>query len=631
MAELKREIGYKALLLIVINSIMGTGIFFLPAIGAKIAGPASLIAWLIISVIAIYISMCFAELTSMFPKSGGVYEFCKQAYGRFPSFIIGWTTLIASHITIAMLVLGAIQYLLPFDIPMIKVGISIMFVILFNIVAYRGIKLSVTILIAFAFITLGTILLLIFPSLFKFDISNFKPFFIFPLSAIYFAIFFIAETFFGWESPTFLAGETKDGKRVVPKALVIGTIFIAVFSLIFVISALGSAGWESFGNSSAPLSFLAGMHYGEIGISIFTILVYLSIIGSVADWIVTSPRLILAMAKDKLFLRNTAAIHHKFHTPYKAIIFQTLASIIFIFLAAGNYQLLLEMLLPILFFLYSAVLFSVVILRIKEPHIKRYFTVPFGKVGPVLVILFFVSLMSIWISISENAAHIIRNGFLFVALGIPLYFLLEMYYNPRAVRKTNNLLAYLALLTERIALPLSVRKDILKLTGSMKGKTILEFGCSVGTMTMHLAEVVGKKGRVYATDISERDLAIAQNRMDKKGHSHVKFIHDLNHHSRIHPDIPDIHLVVSIGMLGYVLNVKRVLKQMNKKLKIGNRICFVDYDKFFDLIPNKSWLSDDKKIKKIFNDCGFKVNVRRKQGFAWKYIYIYGEKSRNVK
>jgi len=631
MGELKKEIGYKALLLIVINSIMGTGIFFLPAIGAKIAGPASLIAWLVLSVVAIYISMCFAELTSMFPKEGGVYEFCKQAYGRFFSFIIGWTTLIASHITIAMLIIGAIQYLLPFDIPLVKVWISIVFIILFNIVAYRGIKLSITMLIAFAFITLATISLLIFPSLFKFSISNFKPFFVFPLSAIYFAIFFIAETFFGWESPTFLAGETKDGKRVVPKAIVTGTVFIAIFSLIFVVSSLGTAGWEAFGNSPAPLSFLANMHYGELGVSIFTIFVYLSIIGSVAGWIVTSPRLILSMAKDKLFLKNTAAIHHKFHTPYKAIIFQTIASIIFIFLAAGNYQLLLEMLLPILLFLYSAVLISVVILRIKEPKIKRYFNVPFGKIGPIIITLFFVSLMSLWISISENALHIIKNGFLFVALGIPLYFLLEMYYNPRAVRKTNNVLAYLTLFTERIALPLFVRKEILKLLGSMKGRTILEFGCSVGTMTLHLAEEVGKKGKVYATDISERDLLIAQNRMNKKGHSHVRLIHDLKHHSRIHPKIPNIHLIVSVGMLGYLQNVKNVLKQMNKRLKRGNKVCFVDYDKFFDVIPNKEWLSDDKKIKKVFSECGFKVNVKRKQGFAWKYVYVYGKKVNGVR
>jgi amino acid transporter len=104
---------------------MGTGIFFLPALGAEIAGAASIISWAIMSAFAIYVAMCFAELCSMFPSAGGVYEFCKQAYGRIPSFVIGWLTLIAGNITIAMLIIGAISYLLPSTMPQLKLIIMI--------------------------------------------------------------------------------------------------------------------------------------------------------------------------------------------------------------------------------------------------------------------------------------------------------------------------------------------------------------------------------------------------------------------------------------------------------------------------------------------------------------------------
>jgi len=115
--ELKKVLSFRTLLLIIISSIMGTGIFFLPAVGAKHGGPASIISWVLFSIVAIYISMCFAELSSMFPKAGGVYEFCKQAYGRFWSFIIGWITLIAGYITISMLIVGGVHYLVPTGIP----------------------------------------------------------------------------------------------------------------------------------------------------------------------------------------------------------------------------------------------------------------------------------------------------------------------------------------------------------------------------------------------------------------------------------------------------------------------------------------------------------------------------------
>jgi len=67
------------------------------------------------------------------------------------------------------------------------------------------------------------------------------------------------------------------------------------------------------------------------------------------------------------------------------------------------------------------------------------------------------------------------------------------------------------------------------------------------------------------------------------------------------PSVPNIHTAVSVGMLGYVQNVNAVLKGMNKRLKKGARVCFVDYDKFFDIIPNVEWLSDDKKIKQFKN------------------------------
>ena len=88
--KLKRTIGNKALLFITINAIIGTGIFFLPAIGALYAGPASLISWMIMSLLALGISLYFAELGSLFPEAGGVYYYTKKAFGDFWSFVFGW-------------------------------------------------------------------------------------------------------------------------------------------------------------------------------------------------------------------------------------------------------------------------------------------------------------------------------------------------------------------------------------------------------------------------------------------------------------------------------------------------------------------------------------------------------------
>jgi amino acid transporter/ubiquinone/menaquinone biosynthesis C-methylase UbiE len=628
MSKLKKVLNYPTILLITINSIMGTGIFFLPAIGAMHAGPASIISWIVLSFIAIYIAMVFGELSSMYPKSGGIYEFCKQAYGRFFSFIVGWTTFIAGNITIGMLVVGAIQYLLPVDLPFVKIGLSLFFILVFNYIAFKGMKTSAVMLVTFAFITLGTLIALIIPSLFKFQTANMTPFFVSQPFTLFFVIFLIAETFFGWETATFLAAETKNGEKVMPKALIWGTVIIAGICIIFVSTSLGAIPWQQFGNSVAPLTDLGKLHFGNFGGDAFTLLVYLAIIGSVAGWIVSAPRLILAMAQDKLFLRQFAKIHPKHGTPYKAIILQTIITSIVIFVGAGSYDTLLLILVPLVLFMYAATMLSVVVLRYKQPKTKRYFKVPFGRTGPILVVLFLISLIITWIIYEHSSLRLLTMGASFIIIGIPLYFLIEFYYDPKMIRRVDDLFATLVLLGEGVLFPKPVRREVMRLLGNIKGKSVLEFGCSVGTLTEHLAEEVGPKGKVYATNMSHHEAKIAARRMEK--HKHVKVIHDPQHHSRVHPDVPKVHTVVSVGMLGMIQNKQKVLKGLNRKLKIGSKICFVDYDKFFDVIPNIEWVRDEIQLKHEFEKAGFDIKVKKRQGFAWKYIYIFGNKVKNV-
>lgn len=625
MAELKKVLGFPAILLITINSIMGTGIFFLPAVGAGVAGPASLISWLILSFISIYIAMCFGELSSMFPKSGGIYEFCKQAYGRFFSFIIGWMTVLAGNITIAMLVVGAIQYLLPVGSVFVKVIISLMFIFAFNYIAFKGMQTSAVMLVTFAIITLGTIFGLAIPGLFKFQVGNFSPFFIFPASSLIIAIFMIAETFFGWETATFLAEETKDGQRVMPKALILGTVIIAIICLFFVVTSLGVINWQIFGNSATPLTDLGILHYGVQGGDVFTILVYLAIIGSVAGWVVSAPRLLLAMAKDKLFLTQFAKIHQKNLTPHRAIIFQTVLTTILVIVGAGSYTTMLHLLVPIVLVAYSFVLISVVVLRFKKPNVKRYFKVPFGKVGPILVALFMLGLVVMWLIYTDNALDTVKIILSLLFLGIPLFFLIEMYHNSETIIRVNEKLSYLLVFFEKIFFPLSLKGKVFLMLGDLTGKTVLEYGCSVGTLTKKLAQKVLPNGKVYAFDFVKHNVEIVSAKL--KGQEHVKvFHHQYLDHFRPEAKLPSVDALISAGVLGYLQKPQTVLNHLASYVKKGGRVVFVDYDKFFYLIPNAPWLRDEQKLKQMFRKAGFNVNIIKKRGLLWKYIFIHGEK-----
>jgi len=479
--------------------------------------------------------------------------------------------------------------------------------------------------VVFAFITLATILGLAIPGLFKFSAGNFKPFFVFPASSLVITIFLIAETFFGWETATFLAEETKDGQKVMPKALIWGTVIIALICIFFVVTSLGVIPWDVFGSSATPLTDLGILHYGNVGGSVFTILVYLAIIGSVAGWVVSAPRLLLAMAKDKLFLEHFAKIHHKNLTPHRAILFQTVLTTILVIVGAGSYTTMLHLLVPVVLVAYAFVLLSVVILRYKMPNVKRYFTVPFGKVGPILVALFMLFLIGMWLTHTPGAVGIIKIVISLIFLGVPLYFLIEMYHDANAIRGVNEKIAYILVIFENLFFPLSLKKRVFLMLGELSGKNILEFGCSVGTITRKLAKKVLPGGKVFAFDIIERNIRIAASHLKKQ--KHVSFYHhgNLNHFNTV-VKLPKIDALISTGTLSYLQKPQTVLKHLGQKVKKGGRVVFLDYDQFFFFIPNVPWISDDVKLIRMFKAAGFKVQVTKRRGLLWRHIFIHGEK-----
>ena len=642
MPELQKVLSYKMIMLIIITSIMGTGIFFQPALGAKISGPMSILAWIILSIFSIYMAMIFGELVSLYPKSGGIYEFCKQAYGRFISFLVGWSALITANLAIAMGAVGAIQYLLPMENPALnslKLGISLLFILLLNFIAYRGIKISGFVLSALGIVCVATIVILIIPGLFSINLANFTPFIqtakpMLPIFALFATMFAVIETFFGWETATYLAEETKDGEKVIPKALIYGTIIMGILCILFVFVAIGQMGATNLGNSVSPISDLAKLHFGESGTKIFTILVYLSLLGAVASFIVGTPRLMQAMAEDKLFLSQFEKIHPIYNTPYKAIIFQTIISILLVLAATASYSTLLKLLIPIDTFIYIAVVLSLVILRYKHPNAKRHFKAPFGKIGPLLITIFCLSMIFIWLRSGTESIKIFYLGLSFIGVGIPLYFLIELYYNPKMIRKINDFFARLSLYSENMTIPNSIKKEIFLLIGSIRGKTVLEFGCNDGALTGHIAQEVGKEGKVYATNISEQQLKITEERLRKRKQKHgdilsdVELIYDIEHTSRVHPMISYIDAAISVGMLSCLTDINKILHELNELMPEHGRICFVEYVNYYKVLPDVEWLSDFNLIKQIFKEAGFSVHVKKKHFLFWNYLFIYGMKTK---
>jgi basic amino acid/polyamine antiporter, APA family len=618
---LKKTLSFKVILLITINSIMGTGIWFLTSAGAKHAGPASLLSWGILSIISVYIAMCFAELTSMFPKAGGVYEFAKQAYGRFWSFIIGWTTSIAGSVTIAMLLLGALQYLIPIEYAFTYIPVAIALIVLFSLVAFRGMQTSTFVLVTFALITLSAVIAIIIPGVFNLNISNLNPFFVFPSMSVVLAIFFIAETFFGWESAIFLAAETKNPSKVMPKALVYGTIIIAVLSFFLAFTAMGSIPWADYANSIAPLKDLGTIHFGSTGGIIFAVLIFISVIGATAGWIVTAPRLLMSIAEDKLFFTQFAKIHPKHKSPYVSIAFQVLVVSTLVFVGAGSYETLLHMLIPLILVVYSAVLLSVVILRFKKPDMVRPYKVKFGKVGPLITILFMVFLLVMFIKETHSALDILRISAGLVAFGIPAYFAIELFYDKKYVTLRRNLMAKLAHHYHRFPLPKPTFNKIMSLVGPFNKKTaILVYNSPMGTFTQRVVKSKMKFRNIHIANQSKEEIKIFKEKVHEK-HVETHLVRSFGI-----PHVGKVDSFVSFNDLGYVKNIERFVHEVKKVLVKNGKFCFYVKSSLLNMSPNAIEVEDKKKMISIFKKEKLAVTYSRKKRLFKTEIFMYGKR-----
>ncbi|MBW2964016.1 amino acid permease [Candidatus Woesearchaeota archaeon] len=624
--QMKGVLSFKVILLVTINSIMGTGIWFLTAAGAKHAGPASLISWGILSLVAVYIAMCFSELTAMFPKAGGVYEFAKQTYGRFWSFIIGWTTSIAGSVTISMLLLGALQYMIPIKYAGYYIPLAFGLIVLFNYIAYRGMQTSTYMLVAFALITIATIVAIIVPGFFSFDSSNFTPFFVFPAINIMLAIFFIAETFFGWESAIFLSAETKNPKKIMPKALIYGTMVIAAFSLLLALTAMGAINWQQYAQSVAPLRDLGARYFGTAGIAIFTILVSTSIIGAVASWIVTAPRLLMALAEDKLFFVHFAKIHPKHKSPYVSIVFQVLVLCVLVWIGSGSYETLLHLLIPLILLLYSAVMLSVVILRYKRPDLPRPFRTPFGKVGPFITIAFMAFMMYMYIRETHGAIALLKVSMSLIAFGVPAYFAIEIFYEHRYVTMRKNARAWLAHVWHMAPFPRPLFGKIIRLVGPLEKTTVLlSYDCGVGGFTREIIRRQLPFRKIYAVDKAEEQIKIFKANIPESKRQKVSIYH--RDSWMIPKRITGVDAFVSFGSLGYIGDVPAFLKHMKSVMTKGGRYCFYVKNTFINMTPNALFVEDRKAVEKMFSDAGLKdVQYLKRKHLFTEEIFVHGRR-----
>lgn len=440
MITLKKEIGLFGGISILAGIMIGSGIFvfgssILERVGFSLG--LSLVAWLIGGVITLVSALTYAELGTMFPETGGYYVYLKKAYGKKVAFLSGLMNFVlTSSGSIALLAL-AFSEVLSYIIPLgaLYKWIAAFVIILLSAINYLGIKAGTLVQKIFLIAKLIPIFGIIFVGLFivnssvNISFATTEPIgFLKWMTMIGFGVVGTLWAYEGWTNLNTIAGEMKDVKKHLTKALSISTISVSIIYILFIFSLyriLGAATTITLSEGGAVLPIPAMMSlFGDTGMLIVFISILISIFGSLNGSIMVFPRVYYAMAEDQMFFKSFTKVDKKFKTPVVAIVGSgVMALILLIF----NFQ---ELLTFVAFggLIFNTLIFiSIYLFRKRSPELDR----PYKVIGYPIVPAFAIFGMVLLI-ISTLVESLIPSiiGFAVLVIG---YFLYDLFVK---VRKT---------------------------------------------------------------------------------------------------------------------------------------------------------------------------------------------------
>jgi amino acid transporter len=420
---LKKTLGYWDSLAINVAIIIGVGIFRIPSEVARCLNLPTLIlsAWFIGALIALFGTLCYAELSYLLPKTGGSYIYLRESYGPLAGFLFSWTELsVVRTGSVAAVSFIFAEYLLSFlSLPALLVKPTAIFVVILlsslNIVGLQYSKrLQDTVTSAKVLALIAIIVFGFMSQKGSFSNFNYKPFSInsHTLSLLGTSLIPILWTYGGWHESTFVAGETKDARIILPRALISGIFIISVLYIamnalyIYLMPIQKIAGSNLIG--AETLEILCG-RYGRKVLELFVII---SSFGCINAMTITGSRVTYAMARDNKVFAHLSLIHPKYNTPYWAIIANAFWSVILIMLGAFDKLLFFTGVVVWLFFGLTAA--GIFILRRKFPK-----TVPSYRI--FIPVVFTFVCFSLVVNIVKCYPFQSAMGLGLVGIGIPIY------------------------------------------------------------------------------------------------------------------------------------------------------------------------------------------------------------------
>lgn len=331
MSHLQKKLTLYGLTMIAVGGCIGSGIFVTPAqIAGALPSPGLfLLVWVLGGLVALTGALTISELGGMFPGSGGVYVYLKEAYGEMAGFLYGWAILLVINTgALAGLCVAFAEYMRIFfpDIGEAgKTGIAAFTILSLTVVNMLGVHISQRLSNVFAALKLLAIGGIIVAGFVFYDPEKVSLNFSLPenlppdlTSLLLTGLIGVLFSVGGWHHASYMAGETIDAPRTVPKAMLLGVTIVTITYLLVNIAYLRLLPMDAIA-ASPRVAGEAMNVVASWGSRAVAVAIAISIFGSISVYTVTAPRIYFAMAQDGIFFRQLAYVHPRWHTPVVAM------------------------------------------------------------------------------------------------------------------------------------------------------------------------------------------------------------------------------------------------------------------------------------------------------------------------
>ena len=456
--EFKKELGLLDGTMLVVGSMIGSGIFIVSADIVRQVGSAGWLTliWVVTGLITIIAAVSYGELSAMFPKAGGQYVYLKEAYNKLIAFLYGWSffaviqTGTIAAVGVAFSKFAA--YLFPpisdenilFELGSFRLNaaqiVSIITIIFLTYLNSRGVKNSKTLQTVLTVIKILSLFGLIIFGFFaangevwdanwanawstqSYDVetSSWLPIagsaLIAGVSAAMVGSLFSSDA---WNGVTFIAGEIKNPKRNVGLSLFLGTFIVTLIYVLTNLMYVAVVPLQEIATAKSDRVAVVASQYifGDMGTIIIAVMIMISTFACNNGLIMAGARVYYTMAKDGLFFKKAANLNHA-SVPAWALWAQCFwASCLCL---TGKYGDLLDFVVIIVLIFYILTIYGIFILRKKMPNAER----PYKAFGyPFLPLLYIIVTVAISVALLITKFSTCGWGVLIMLTGIPVYYL----------------------------------------------------------------------------------------------------------------------------------------------------------------------------------------------------------------